>query len=871
MTMPLITRLGSHIPAAEGSDVWIHEWTFWWVEQALLNLQNPFYTDLLFHPTGVSLTTHNIAWFNIGVWFPLQAAFGNTVAYSLTYIVVFTLNAFCMYLLTYGWTRSRAAGFVAGLIYGFWPYTFTQSGHPNMATIMWPPLALFYLKRIAESNWRIGTGRRDILMAGIFIALTGIARWQLLLVASLLFGIFLLYILIRNGFAQRNGKNDQSGQTSKSQDTNSRHDKVARPKVLPTLLSDAGRLVLPFLLAGFFMLPLGAPVIYTQLTQDFPEEVLVYEPWFGTPLLTYLLPNTRLGFYRSIVELLPEALQFHAQRVDFLGYTALLLALIGLIWRWRYTAIWLLVALVYWVLALGPELTLAYESSLDLPMPYRLVEDFPLVQIVRRPHRFNAFAALPLGLMAGYGITVLTMGKKKRPASGSGLGRTSGSVVLIILISLVILAEYRPSPYGLESTHIPQWYEQLAEEPDDFAIFGLPPSPRLADKYFMHYQILHQKPMVEGHISRPTNSTFGFMDQSDYLWHLRVHRTMKSELVDVSHQLQLLVDANVRYLILHKNLLTSEQLDQFVDWLTYDPIHEDEELIVYHADPELGRDFQVEEWLSDEIGLIRIGHGPETITQGEVFNLDVRWASRAALAQDYDACLTLRLPQDQSEVAADQSCFAIGGDRTTSMWAANEVARGDYAMRVDPLLEPGEYALSLALAPSVDGALAEREMAAERAIGLVTVMARERTFTPPDVAISSTLQWGDQIGLHGFEVEEASGQSAPQLRVKLVWQAQQRMERSYKAFVHVLDEATGELIAQNDSIPRQWTYPTTWWEEGEYVDDLIELTFSKPAEGALQILVGLYDEESGVRLPVTDSEGSQFTNDAALLIRLESR
>ena len=37
MTMPLILRLGSHLPAAEGSDVWIHEWTFWWIERALLN------------------------------------------------------------------------------------------------------------------------------------------------------------------------------------------------------------------------------------------------------------------------------------------------------------------------------------------------------------------------------------------------------------------------------------------------------------------------------------------------------------------------------------------------------------------------------------------------------------------------------------------------------------------------------------------------------------------------------------------------------------------------------------------------------------------------------------------------------------------
>lgn len=867
MTMPLITRLGSHIPAAEGSDVWIHEWTFWWVERALLNLQNPFYTDLLFHPTGVSLTTHNIAWFNIGVWFPLQAAFGNTIAYSLTYIIVFTLNAFCMYLLTYGWTRSRAAGFVAGLIYGFWPYTFTQSGHPNMATIMWPPLVLFYLKRLADKKWGDGGQRRNIIMAGIFIALTGIARWQLLIVVSLLLGVYLLYIILQKDRADRSSK-AQLRDNRKSSDGESAKSTKSR---LATQLSVASRLVLPFVLAGLLMLPLGGPVIYTQLTQDFPEEVLVYEPWFGTPLLTYLLPNSRLGLYNSLVAQLPESLQFHYQRVDFLGYTVLILAAIGLIWRWRYTAIWLLIALLYWLLALGPELTLAYERLPDWPMPYRLVEDFPLTRIVRRPHRFNAFVGLPLGLMAGYGVTVLTrsglaIGRKNHSGNGPSLARRSGSAALVIIISLFIMAEYRPSPFGLESTYIPRWYYQLAADPDDFAILGLPPSPRLADKYFMHYQILHEKPMVEGHISRPTYETFGFMDQSDYLWHLRVHRTMKSELVDVTNQLQLLVDANVRYLILHKYLLTDEQQAQFIDWLTYDPIYEDEELSVYNADPQLGRDFDIEEWLTNEIGLIRIGNGPEAITQGEVFALDVRWASRDIPVQDYEACLSFRAPDDPKGMAADQSCFVIGGERSTSLWDANEIVRGDYTMRVDPLLEPNDYLLSLDLVPKTEAADAQREVIAQRELGLVTVNGRERDFTPPDVSTTTTLQWDEQITLHGFTTEYAD----EKLTVKLVWQAEKRLENSFKFFVHVLDQSTGELIAQHDAVPRDWAYPTTWWEANEFVDDTIELSLSKPPTGHLQVLVGLYDENSGVRLPVMDAEGTRFPDDAARLTTIEA-
>src|SRR5512139_3708624 len=88
MTWPLAKELGALFPSDTGSDMLVHEWTLHWLKQALLNLQNPFFTHLLSHPTGVSLTSHNIAWVNFALWLPLSYAWGQAAATSLTYLLI---------------------------------------------------------------------------------------------------------------------------------------------------------------------------------------------------------------------------------------------------------------------------------------------------------------------------------------------------------------------------------------------------------------------------------------------------------------------------------------------------------------------------------------------------------------------------------------------------------------------------------------------------------------------------------------------------------------------------------------------------------------------------------------------------------------
>ena len=100
-----------------------------------------------------------------------------------------------------------------------------------------------------------------------------------------------------------------------------------------------------------------------------------------------------------------------------------------------------------------------------------------------------------------------------------------------------------------------------------------------------------------------------------------------------------------------------------------------------------------------------------------------------------------------------------------------------------------------------------------------------------------------------------STMEARDVGVLLRWQADHPLNTSYKVFVHIVDE-NGQVVAQDDSIPALWTYPTNAWKAHEVVSDfhwirLPNLDHSKP----YTLVVGLYDGDSGARLNRLDAAG----------------
>jgi hypothetical protein len=805
VTWPLAARLGTSIPG-NGGDAFVHVWTFEWVKQALASGQSPFYTELLFFPDGASLLFHNFAWVHIAVWLPLQALVGAYPAYGLIFLIIFIFNGFSAYLLARDLTASHFAGFTAGLVLGFWPYILSQHNHPNLVTIGWVALVLLYLRRMFL------TGRiRDALLAGLFLALLGLTRWQLLAISIYLIGLFVVYLFF----------------TVK---------KVGVPRLLALL-------ALTGLLAIVLMAPVAAPVITGQLTRENPEDLFVEEELDQTDLLAYVVPNRYQPLWGNAVTRFYENFDVNKDFVPFIGYSVLVLVILAVTKRWRDGRFWLLAALVYIVLALGPQLR--FNGALYIDLPYKLIEEQFFVKIVRRPDRFNVILGIPVAILASWGMVV----------NRDSLSRKRVYYLFGMLFFFLILAEYMVS-YPTFRLQTPAWYEQLADDPETYGIAGVPMHERsFANKKYMVYQLTHGKPLVDGHVSRPLNEAFRFIDSVPLLSSMRLDPESPPEVAKVSQQLRMLAAQNVRYFILHKGLLTGQKVSDWRNWLVVEPQYEDGEVVVYGTDPLYGKDFTFsDELLMDNeggvaIGLIRANVLPESNTV--TINVATSWGSQTGVAKNYDYCLTL---VETGGRTVDAQCAALTADWPTSRWQANEVVNARLSYEPDQDLPPGEYEIRLLL----------RESAAEQDTGESVSLGQ--------VIFGEELQpeasWRDTFSLESYTVSQLMGDTSS-LDVNLNWRSLSETDESYKIFLHLLNEDSGEVMTQTDIVSRDWTYPTYQWQAGESIEDFVSLPVTGVPPGAYRLTVGFYVPESGQRLDVVDSSGTPFENMSFPLLTLQ--
>jgi len=131
---------------------------------------------------------------------------------------------------------------------------------------------------------------------------------------------------------------------------------------------------------------------------------------------------------------------------------------------------------------------------------------------------------------------------------------------------------------------------------------------------------------------------------------------------------------------------------------------------------------------------------------------------------------------------------------------------------------------------------------------------------PPPVP-SHPLDWrlGENIRLVGYDFAPVGRQG--EYRLSLYWACLAPVSTAYSVFTHVLDR-TGQLVTQHDSWPQQGAFPTSIWLPGDIIRDEHPLTLpaSLPLSD-LTIEVGLYEAESGRRLPVFAPDGQRIAGD----------
>ena len=157
-------------------------------------------------------------------------------------------------------------------------------------------------------------------------------------------------------------------------------------------------------------------------------------------------------------------------------------------------------------------------------------------------------------------------------------------------------------------------------------------------------------------------------------------------------------------------------------------------------------------------------------------------------------------------------------------------------------------------------------------LGLSLYFARitvQRFSLPTAIQHPLQVDLGGQVALLGYDLPEATVAPGERLSLTLYWRAQSTISSSYKVFTHLVG-SNGAIRGQQDSIPRGYTWPTTRWLPGEVVTDEYAIPIRDNAPpGRYTLMIGMYDEESGARLPIVS--GAMGSDGCVALAAVEVR
>lgn len=813
MTWPVVTQLNTHL-VGTGDDMWVHYWNGWWVKQVLQQGGDVYHTPLLFHPTGVSLVHHNFAWVNIALWLLLEPLAGGIAAYNLVHLLHIPLCGLGMFLLARRLTESNAIAFVSGLIFAFWPYRMADVNHPNTISTELLPILMLVILRLFEDGKPILNGA----IAGVVLALIGYTRWQLLILAGFMLVLYLLYTLVWE-------------------------------RRLWTRRVVAG-LVLACLAAAVLMVPPLFPLVKEQMAGGLPGEVYAVSVTDREQdILAWLIPQYQHPLAALFNWAFPKYgfSDLRLRHSAYLGIVAIGLAAVGVVkQRERQRAwFWLGLAVVCFILALGPRLWFNGGPT-DIPLPYKLVEWLPPIQMLGHPRRFSALLGLPVAILGGYGA--LALRGWLRPQER----RFAHSAVFVLLLAPLILVDYHSIPMSMVSARIPAFFATLADQPDDFAIVGLP-GKRHHTEYYMFYQTVHDHPILGGHVSRLPSQALEYASSIPLIDGMYEQGDINLEADDISRQLSLLAEAGFRYIVVDKRLAEPKQIREWGSYLMISPRYEDEEVIVYSTTPVVGQDFSLEREMGGGVGLIQADLSVEGVRPGDKLELDVIWGTTAPPGADLQ--VEIALVNSEGEIGQAER-FDISPSWPTGEWPANAIVRDRYALTFDVWLNGGMYDVVLRLLQ--DGQPVGREVQ----MGEVEIQLPERNFAVPPISREVGAAFGNDLRLLGYDLTT----EADELHITLYWQALHRMDTNYAMFVHVLDASSGEIVSQVDVVPYGFTYFTVWWEAEEVVSDQIVIPLEGVPAGTYTLAVGAYDADTGKRSQISERPSDFALMDDRLIL-----
>jgi hypothetical protein len=470
-TVPVAWNVGSRIPTGDYTVDPLHVlYGFAWGTQSLLSHPLNYLNAGFFYPYPMALAFMDQLFGLCLLGLPVLALTGNAVAaYDVVWLITFVLCGLGAFQLVRRLTGSWPGGFLAGVLFTFYPFRYHNAGAIQVEAVMWIPFALLALHRWFDSG-----RRRHLILFFALACLQFVCNGYTAVFLEIAGGLFLAVRLA----ADREGTG-------------------------ALLRRDRWVLIAAAAVSALVLLPFAYPAWHNARLVGDAYRSLGASAVFSAKPLDFLTtaPNSILRCYLAHLGTGKHPL--------FPGIVALSLSAALVLGRgWRRTAsgggdaanaaradvlfyVWL--AAVSGVLALGPFFT---AGGHRIPLPFALVHyAVPGGALIRAPARFAVLLSLAVAVLAGIALA-------RALAARKGMGRGVAAAIVIAAAG----AELYGAPVRLIDPYpggIPAVYETLRTMPGPVVVAELPMPPdepfeRAEHVRYQLYALVHGKRLVNG-------------------------------------------------------------------------------------------------------------------------------------------------------------------------------------------------------------------------------------------------------------------------------------------------------------------------------------------------------------------------------------
>ena len=464
------------LPTGGSNDVYIKLWDVWYGGQFLIGQADPFFTDLMFYPEGLSLASHPFFVPHIIVVNLLLKVMPAANAYCLGFLIITSSACVSAYVYVLWLFREKWIALFGAIVFGFSPHVIGHPNHPEIAFVATIPLAIYCFHRgISESRSAL------VIASGLFVGLTTMTSLYAYICILIMLGFMICAFTL-------------------SRWRNSNYWIRIALLILVIAVSSLWRVYPLISDSQAFSEAMGFHGEFEGKTDLISNFVNHFNPITG--------PIADSVFQTSV--------SARFSTTSYLGYVPLLLIAIGLIRKTtrRKMLPWLALCLLFLVLRLGSNLTINGVHYPDIQLP-KLYLDQLLPSIFSGFHEADMFmmgVVLPLAVLTCYGIGGL---REILPVSARPW-------FVLLLIGTVAFEYYIPVTGNLIPQEQFDYIDWLATEEisEEIGLINLPMGRRNSKRYNL-YQSLSGYPHAEGAISRTPDAAFDYI-RANYLlnaWH----------------------------------------------------------------------------------------------------------------------------------------------------------------------------------------------------------------------------------------------------------------------------------------------------------------------------------------------------------------